>query len=207
MDAEWFKQQQRRKGLTIVDLGEAIGRDRSIVSRFYTGRQKMSFEQAEKLAEVLDVPLSEVLARAGIAERRVAQELEPGFRESDAAVWVPKADGEQDQDSLAARALGLRPGADVWVVKGKSLLLLGYAPGDRILVDGHRASHVKSGDVVIAQVYDWHSGSAKTILRQYQQPVLIAHSVDQSDWKPYVVDQDNVSIRGVVIASWRISGS
>lgn len=203
MDVEWFKRQQRQKGLTIVDLGDAIGRDRSIVSRFYTGRQKMSFEQAERIAEVLEVPLAEVLTRAGIAERRIAQELEPGFRDSDAAVWVPKATSGGDRDAKMAEVLGLRPGVDIWEVRGKSLMLLGFFPGDKILVDSHLAPKAKTGDVVVAQVYDRHMGTAKTLLRQLQQPVLISHSTEPSDWKPYVVDQDNVNISGVIIASWR----
>lgn len=203
MDAAWFKAQQRRAGLTIVDLGEAIGKDRSIISRFYTGRQQMTFAQAEKMAAALDVPLSEVLARAGITAPDTAQQLDPGFRESEAVVWIPKGDSEAVADKCIAAALGQTAGLDVWTVKGHSLALSGYLPGDRILVDMRHGADARSGDVVVAQVYDVMSGTAKTLLRQYQRPALVSHSADPADWKVYVVDQENVAIRGVVTACWR----
>lgn len=203
MDAAWFKAQQKRAGVTIVDLGEAIGRDRSIISRFYTGRQTMTLKQAEQIAAALDVPLAEVVTRAGLASASTAQELQPGFNESEAAVWIPRNDATAQTEKAVAAALGLKSGMDVWTVRGRSLALAGYLPGDRVLVDGKLADVAKSGDFVIAQAYDLHSGTATTLLRQYQRPALISHSPDPSDWRVYIVDDDRVTIRGVVTASWR----
>jgi len=203
MDAHWFKARSRAKGLTIIDLGDVIGRDRSAVSRFYTGRQVMTFDQARKIADALEEPLPEVLARAGIANAREAQQLTPGFSDSDAALWVPAVGVDRSCDDQIADALGRKPGVDVWEVRGRSLSLIGYLPGDRILVDTGAADRALSGDAVIAQVYDWAQGSAKTLLRQLQTPVLVSHSPDAGDWKAHVVDQDRVIIKGVVRASWR----
>jgi hypothetical protein len=63
---------------------------------------------------------------------------------------------------------------------------------------------VRPGDVVIAQVYD-RGGSAKTVLRRFEPPVLVAASMDPEDWRVHVVDGNNVLIRGKVVASWRIN--
>lgn len=65
MDVIWFKAQQKRAGLTSFDLGEAIGRDRSVISRLINGQQKMTLDQARILAEKLGVPLSTMVEKAG----------------------------------------------------------------------------------------------------------------------------------------------
>lgn len=163
----------------------------------------MTFDQARKIAEALGEPLPEVLARAGIADAREAQQLAPGFSDSDAAAWVPAPTEDRAVDDRIADALGRRPGVDIWTVRGNALSLRGYLVGDKLLVDTTARDRAKSGDAVIAQVYDWAHGTAKTLLRQLQAPVLISHSPDAADWRPYVVDQDRVVIMGVVIGAWR----
>lgn len=206
MDAEWFKHKQRIANATSFDLGKAIGRDRTVVSRIYTGRQKMTLEQAEAFAKVLDVPVAEVLQKAGIASKETVQQLNPGFAESDVAEWVPKPEGA-NEPSIEAMALALggsRNGVDVWRVKSQAMALAGYLEGDYMLVDTHQRDTCKAGDVVLAQVYDFEVGAATTILRRYQTPVLVAASASPAEWGVHVVDHNAVVIMGKVVGSWRV---
>jgi hypothetical protein len=204
MDVLWFKQQQRRAGVTSFDLGAAINRDRSVISRIINGTQKMTLEQARILAEKLEVPLPELLERAGLADAPTAQQLAPGFAESDAVPFtLGPAGGTGLTVKTIAEALGGgRPGVDVWRVKTGALALAGYLPGDFLLVDQHAAERVRAGDVVVAQVYQ-RNGTAMTVLRRFEPPVLVAASLNPEEGRVHVVDGVNVVIRGKITASWR----
>lgn len=198
----WFKQKQKMAGVTSFDLGEAIQRDRSVISRIINGSQPMTLDQARIFAEMLGVSLSEMIEKGGLGDRQVAQELTPGFSESDAAAWVPGPGiGETAAVRSIAVAMGERPGVDVWRVKSSVMALWGLLEGDFMLVDTHQAERVKAGDVVIAQVYT--RTSANTVLRRFEPPVLVAANLPPYEGRVYVVDGVNVVIRGKVVASWR----
>lgn len=204
MDAQWFKTQQKKAGLTSFDLGEAIQRDRSVISRIINGTQRMTLDQAKVIADLLKVPLAEMVEKAGLAGGSVAQQLTPGFRDSDAAPFVGSPGS--DTSVLAQRAAvfgGGRPGIDLWQVKSLALALAGYLPGDWMLVDTHQSERTRAGDVVVAQIYNNRDGTAHTVLRRFEPPVLVAASTDPADQRVHLVDGMNVVIRGKVIASWR----
>lgn len=201
MDANWFKKRQKLLGVTSFDLGTALGRDRTVVSKILSGKQPMTLEYAQGFAKVLEVSIDEILRRAGVLSADQARNLRPGFSESDAAIWLPKQNEPGDQ---IARALGAdRPGVDIWEVRSMALSLAGYMPGDKLLVDAHASERCKAGDVVIAQIYNWHTGNASTVLRRFEPPVLVAASTQPDDQKVHVVDGNNVVIKGKVISSWR----
>lgn len=202
IDDKWFKAAQRRAGVTAEDVAKRLGKDRSLVSRIYVGRQAMKLEEAKIFAEVLEQPLDEVLRRAGVTDTPTVQVLTPGFSDSDAVSWVPKQGEGRDVEAIAS-AFGARPGVDIWQVRTNSMSLQGLLPGDYMLVDTHAADRVKPGDVVIAQLYDNARGKAVTILRRFEPPVLVAASSDPDERRVHVVDALNVVIRGKVTASWR----
>lgn len=202
MDEKWFKLQQKKAGVTADDIARRMGRVRSTVSHIYSGRQKMSLDWAKAFAEVLQVPLDEVLKHAGVLEEAAAAPMRPGFAESDAVPFAGK-DSEDRQARSVAQALGERPGVDLWQVRSPALAFMGYMPGDMMLVDTHAAERARAGDVVVAQVYDNARGTAFTLLRRFEPPVLVAASPDPGDRRVHVVDGVNVVIRGRVTASWR----
>ena len=80
---------------------------------------------------------------------------------------------------------------------------MGYMPGDYILVDTNAADRARQGDAVIAQIYDNSAGSATTLLRRFEPPVLVAASMEPDERRVHIVDGTNVIIRGKVVASWR----
>jgi SOS-response transcriptional repressor LexA len=207
MNANWFKSRQKMLGVTSFDLGSALGRDRTVVSKILNGHQRMSFDQAKIFAEMLNAPVADVLVHAGITDQTTAQTLRPGFSESDAVPWVPKEGVDETADLTISRALGAgKNGIDIWKLQTNSMSLAGYLSGDMVLVDGRSDRSARDGDVVIAQVYDWKIGTANTLLRRFSTPVLVAASADADDAKVYVVDNDRVVIKGTVIASWRLGG-
>jgi hypothetical protein len=201
MEAEWFKDLQRKAGVTSSDIGSQLGRDRTIVARIYAGRQPMTYEQAEVFASMLCVPIEDVLLRAGLRQKPAASS---GFSEGDVVAFDRSGGPPPLLDKITDAVGGERPGVDVWQVRTDAMLLAGYLPDDWLLVDTHAAGQVASGDTVIAQVYDLNSGSAKTLLRQFQKPALVAHSASPKDWGVHIVDDQTVMVRGVVIASWRV---
>ena len=163
----------------------------------------MSLDWAKAFAEVLQVPLDVILEKAGVTDAPTAQNFAPGFAEADAAAWIPKAGTSENTTVKAiAAAFGERPGVDIWRVKSRAMALAGLMEGDFMLVDTHQAERAKPGDIVVAQVYS--RTGATTVLRRYEPPVLIAASIDPSENRVYVVDGENVVIRGRVIASWRV---
>lgn len=203
MDDKWFKRQQKIAGVTAEDIAERLGRDRSVVSRIYVGRQPMSLEQAQVFAEVLHVDLDEVLKRAGVLSEQKSKTLALGFGEADVVPFIGRTSEIASTDRIAECFGGGRAGVDVWKIRSAAMLGDGYRPDDMVLVDTKAAEAVRSGDVVVAQIYDWRSGSARTVFRRFEPPVLVASSPDRADHDVFVVDNTNVVIRGKVIASWR----
>jgi transcriptional regulator with XRE-family HTH domain len=204
MDDKWFKQQQKRVGITAEDIARIAGRSRGNVSHILTGRQRMSLEWAKAFAEALQVPIATVLEKAGATDAPTAMQVQPGFAESDAAAWIPGPGlAENAGVQPIANALGARPGVDIWRVKSRCMAQAGMLPGDFMLVDTHQAERVKAGDTVIAQVYT--RTGATTVLRRFEPPVLVAASTDPDEGRVHVVDGVNVVIRGKIVASWRVS--
>lgn len=207
MDEKWFKNRQREVGVTADDIAKKMGRARSGVSQIYSGDRRMSTEWAKAFAEVLQVPLQEVLKRAGVVDEAGAQTLAPGFAESDVVPFVGRGGTAEKVATTAETLGGGRPGIDVWQIKTSALTYAGYRDGDSILVDTHQSELCKAGDVVIAQIYNWQTGYAETILRHYQPPALVSASTDGKAPKIDLVDGNNVVIKGKVIASWRTCGA
>lgn len=203
MDDKWFKEQQKRVGVTAEDIAQKMGRSRSNVSHIYTGKQRMSIEWAKAFAETLQVPIDEILMRSGALEETEARPIAPGFSDSDAAPWIGKPQEQRAVQNTASTFGGDRPGIDVWEVKTTAMILNGISPGDKLLIDTHLAERCKAGDIVIAQTYDWQTGTAETLLRRFEPPALVAASPDPEHQRIHIVDRKNIVIRGKVIASWR----
>lgn len=201
MDDKWFKQQQKRAGVTAGDIAARMGRARSNISNIYSGNQRMSLDWAKVFAEMLNQPLDEVLRRAGVLDDSGASAAPLGFREGDAVPWQGRGGADEKITNAAKFFGGGRPGVDIWTVRSTAMALGGYLPGDQMLVDTHQSERCRAGDVVIAQVYNRHT--AETVLRRYEPPVLVAASGDPAEGRVLVVDGANVVIRGKVVASWR----
>jgi hypothetical protein len=74
---------------------------------------------------------------------------------------------------------------------------MGYLPGDLVIVDLNASAD--QGDVVLARL---HSRKLD-IVRVFAKPYLIACAIDRVARAPLVVDDQHVSITGVVVAMFR----
>lgn len=203
MDDKWFKQKQKQVGVTAEEIARELGRDRSVVSRIYVGRQRMTLDQAKIFARVLNQPLDEVLARAGVLLEDEASQVRPGFAESDLEPMTGKGVEQERNRNRAAHFGGEKPGFSIWIVKSLVMSVGGFLPGDYVLVDANQSERCKPGDVVLAHNFNRANGKQDTILRRYEPPVLVTASSDPAHGRVLVVDHNNVVIKGKVIASWR----
>lgn len=121
-----------------------------------------------------------------------------GFSESDARPFEPQGDDAATKAIMAAKSG--RNHIDPWVLRSRALEAAGYLPGDVLIVDLNE--NAVDGDVVCAQVYD-RSGNAETVFRVLERPFLVAATLERRPTKPLLVDDEQIVIRGVVVASVR----
>jgi SOS-response transcriptional repressor LexA len=202
MDDKWFKQQQKIAGVTADQIAQAIGRDRSLVSRVYTGRQKMTLDLAQAFADILQVPLATVLEKSGIASADALASADPSFADGDAMPVSPTTQIGRQADALTLALGGKNHNIELYRVQSHAMALAGMLLGDLILVDKNQSERITSGDMVLAKVYQ-RGGKSCTVLRRFEAPVLVSASMLPEDARVYVVDGETVSISGKVVACWR----
>ncbi len=66
IDRAWFKERLRHRGMTRLDVARQLGIDRSSVHRAFTGQRFFSGVELGQLSILLQQPLTEVAAHAGI---------------------------------------------------------------------------------------------------------------------------------------------
>ncbi|MBU2867037.1 helix-turn-helix domain-containing protein [Pacificibacter marinus] len=206
----WFKNTLKQKNVSSEDVASILGLAQSNISHIYAGRQQMSLKWAQAFSQALDIPVDEILRRAGqtgetgrdeITERTL-KDLRRGFSDSDATPYAAGPSETKKTETIAIQ-FGQRAGVDVWTVGTDCMRLGGYLKGDQILVDTHKSEQCRAGDVVIAQVYDNQGGGAKTVLRRFEPPALIADSALDENQRIIIVDGTNTVIKGKVVAQWR----
>lgn len=174
-------------------LARAAGVDHSTISKFLNDRlnvAQLNTTTVEKIAAAGGIPPYETSVPGqprGLAER----EAEPyeAMRAADAILG----------SAIEAVRAG-RNGLDPWVLRSRALEAAGYMPGDVLMVDLNGLP--EDGDAVCAQVYD-KAGKAETVMRIYEKPFLVPATFDRTVRRPLLVDDDNVIIRGVVVATLR----
>lgn len=126
----------------------------------------------------------------------------PGFSEPEATSFdAGTGTGDTLVDEAVRNLVHGRNAVDPWVLRSRAVETAGYLPGDILIVDLNERPRPR--DLVCAQVVDWAGGRAETVFRLYEPPYLIAATGDTRLLKPFVVDDDVVIIRGVVVSSLR----
>lgn len=124
-----------------------------------------------------------------------------GFSEADALPIEPHNQKASTVAAIAALTDG-RNSVVPFEMKGWALDQVGVLPGDTIIIDMNLRP--RKGDIVCAQVADWQTGQAETVMRVFEPPFIMAASSKLGIQKPLVVDEDRISVRGVMIANLRI---
>ena len=118
-----------------------------------------------------------------------------GFREPDAAPYALLT--HDPVSALIRSVIGGRNGVDPWQLKSRALETAGYLPGDIMVMDMNREA--KPGDIVCAQLYDWHApANTQTIWRLFEPPYLVAASAAPEHRRPRLVDNETIVIKAVL---------
>lgn len=117
----------------------------------------------------------------------------------------PEGLAEADAEPIAASAApGMAPetpNQTVWQVKGMALAPMGYMPGDHFVLDQSVAP--QNRDCVVAQVVDYDTGAAETVLRVYLDGFLVLPNYITEGSPRLFVDGRIVHIMGTIVRSWR----
>lgn len=175
----------------MAELARRTGKNPSTFSKFLNDPDNKALLEASTITLIEDAAGIKAYEHAisgkprGLAETESSRYDAEPFTPADVAVDAIKAG---------------RNGVDPWVLRSRCLETAGYLPGDILLVDLN--GRPDPGDVVCAQVYD-RSGKAETVFRLFEDPFLVAATFDASLFKPLLIDNDRVMVRGIVIASLR----
>nr|WP_177236311.1 helix-turn-helix transcriptional regulator [Albimonas pacifica] len=202
MDASFFKKLQRQMGVTNDDLARKIGRDRTVISRIYSGERKLKPEEVSAFASLLQIPIDLVLEKAGLhhpAAKAMAGRSAHPSSELEEYDWT----GVRNSDEYFSLFGIAGAHRTAWIVKTEHMILGGYKPGDCLVSDRLKAETAKRGDDVLAEVLDIATGNASLVLRRFEPPIIFALSARPDFARPMVVDHERVVIKGVVACMWR----
>lgn len=191
MDLSYLKKLMKLRGISQTDLAEILGRDKSVITNLFQGKRQLKVAEAMVIAEHMEVPVSQLF---GMDEQENS-----GFME---AALIPfqhepkqwKKHGniicKEGKFFLEAGDLGeFSSKAYVLQVQDDSMNLSGLLEGDLIISELDRSC--KSGQIVVVQHYQGRG--AKTLIRRYDQPLLLPHSTNPA-FKPLHIDKDEVRI-------------
>jgi SOS-response transcriptional repressor LexA len=204
IDVKWFKAKQKEADITTEDIGRRLGKDRSFVSRIYTRRQKMKLDEARVFAEMLGVPMREVMLKAGIVTEEEVPTADSHASGSD-VLRISESEIEALQSALSPADSSDDPGnqTSAWKVETDGLVLEGLYRGDRLFVREASRNDVMAGDIVLARVATFASKSTQILLRRYAPPYITASSSNREAQAVHFVDGEKVAILGRVVGVWR----
>lgn len=199
IDSDWFKEMHRKTGITQAETAAALGRAPTFLTRIYSGEQEMRLRDAKIISKLLQVPLAQVMIRAGLGKEADLEEIPEVV--SGMAEPSTRYEVRQVENAEPASADASSNSVQSWRVETQSLASMGILQGDNLRIDLN--AKPRTGDVVIAQIYDWRSGTAETVIRGYHHPYLVKSGTNASEMKPETVDNERIVIKGVVTMVWR----
>lgn len=183
----WIEQIEDRFRVSKQQIAERAGFHHATIYRWFNNARSdtPSAANLRKIANAFDVPLpADNQALHTVADRSDAVRVEENARLS--------TDTTNDQDK--------------WRVNTRALELAGYLPGDVVTIDRHEKP--RTGDVVLAQVYNLETAEDEIRLRVFEAPYLTTRTMDQQAIeRPLYVDGERVMILGIVVRVVRIRAS
>lgn len=188
---EWLDFVLRTKGWKVAELSRRTGVNASTFAKFRN--------DTENKAKLENSTIMLIEEAAGIKAFEFSLTAKPrGLAETESSRY--EAEPLAIVDGAVKALRGERNGIDPWVLRSRCLEMAGYLPGDVLMVDLN--DRPQPGDVVCAQVYD-RAGKGETVFRIFEDPFLVAATLDRTLFKPLLIDNDRVAVRGVVVASFR----
>ena len=185
----WLRTVIQKTGLSPTQLAAKAGVAQPTITRFLNSPNVSHNLTARTISAV----------ERAVGMRYGPNPKDAGFNESDGEPY--RYSDCAKELSFLEDAFGKANGKDAWTLKTKAIEAAGYLPGDVLIVDLNETP--APGDVVCAQIYDWSRSRAETVFRLWEPPYLQVATYEKSLRKIFVVDNQNVIIRGVVVASAR----
>lgn len=190
----WIEAVARHMNMSPSRLALQSGMAASTLTRYLndgTGTIGISQTSLDRIAQFSGVPV-----------HRMPGERAGGFQEED-AIPLDRSETATDRTRRAVDAIAEgRNHVFPLEMKGWALDLQGILPGDVLVFDMN--ARAKPDDIVCVQRVDWTTGDADTLVRIYKPPMVLAHSAKLGPLAPLMVDEDRVSIRGVMIGAIRV---
>lgn len=187
------------RGLSAHQLANLVGVGKNTIAQIESGATKSpTVETVRRIAAALGVTPGYI----------IDGETDPagpsGFGESELAAWEPKRSGQRPDhhDRLMRVPAALAPNAGHLATQRLTHDLPGFnfEAGDVLVIDIKALP--QTGDLVMATVADFQTGTAHTILRRYVPPYLVPGDSSRSS-DVVVVDNARTVISGKVVASFR----
>ncbi|MGG7535328.1 LexA family transcriptional regulator [Rhizobium sp. 12,4] len=192
---EWLRQIASYLNLSPSQLALNSGMAASTLTRYLNDKTNT--------IGITQSTLEKVAGYSGFRPHQFPGRLRPGFSEPDAVPFSQNDNSYPKWVVIAVEnARSGRNGIDAWTMKSAALDGMGIMPGDILIIDQNKRP--KTGDVVVAQILDQLTGTAETVIRLYQAPFILTHSMRMGPQRPEQVDEDRVSIAGTSIGSIRI---
>ncbi|MBL4820387.1 MAG: helix-turn-helix transcriptional regulator [Gammaproteobacteria bacterium] len=189
---EWIVFVLADKGWNRAELSRQAGIDPTTLSKFFNDKLQtagLSTQTIRKIEECTGLP----------AFKTTKSSVARGLSENEAAPYL-YFDNTAPHDRAVRAWINDQPALDPWLLNSRALELLGYMPGDILLVDLNKEA--QTGDVVCAQSLD-NRGGAETIFRTFEPPFLVAASMETALHKPLLIDDDRTTVMGTVVGSVR----
>ena len=201
MNMSHLKQLLARHGVTQTDLARILGRDKSVITNLFQGRRQLKADEAMLIAAHVGVPVAQILGGeqqpAGFSESAVLIPFQHEPERGKKLAGVVKKEGKFYLE--VEENAGYSPKAYALEVQDESMNLSGILPGDIVISELNRTC--KPGQTVIAQHYQGRG--AKTIIRRYEAPFLVAHSTLAS-FKPLSLENEEARLVSPVLKLIRV---
>ena len=195
MNLSHLKNLLTQHGITQTDLARILGRDKSVITNLFQGKRLLKADEAMLIASHLGVPVTAILGLrdepSGLMEPPALIPFQHEPKDSKTNPHVVKKEGKYFL-SVQEREAGAKSYA--LQVPDNALNLIGIMEGDFVLSELDRPC--KKGQVVVVQHYQGRG--AKTLLRKYEPPLLLAHPTDAS-FRPLNLEQDDVRLVSPVL--------
>ncbi len=202
----WIKELQRSTGLKLTPLATNAGLGETTLTRLFKDdyHNTLSNLVIQALCDFYKVPgPDEYFSKRHRSSLGFGTD-ERSFANFEEGELIDPSNSAAELEALWKILKAGRTSVEPWRLKARALEMAGYLPGDLLVVDTNGiAATARAGDVVCAKVMQRRDGSAETVFRLFDPPFLVAAALEAAAFKPLLVDNDRVMIKGVVVGSAR----
>ena len=147
VDTKWFKARLKKLKKTQQHLATAIHRERSVVSKIINGKQPLQIDEVRAFAEVLEVPIMEILYRADLWKASPNVVLVPIINVVEAGEF---ADTTPDEPPSAEHSIVVEhPCKTIFALRIECDSMDRVAPENSLIVVDYSKKKAKDGELFV----------------------------------------------------------